>query len=204
MRTLGIRERRQRQRQQMRSGILAAAREIATTEGWGAVTIRAIAERIEYSPPVLYEYFDSKDDLLLELVRMGYAGQLEAVEFARDASDDPEEALLAMARAWCRFAFDSPDLYQVMYGLGGVSFHVPELQKEGEKIAEVMERTVVEVLKKHGKDASDIREKVVLGWGTLHGLVALAMVGRISGGAEEVERLVVLAVRDYLTAWKAA
>ena len=72
---MGIRERRQRQRQELRGGILAAAREIASTEGWRAVTIRRIAERIEYSPPVLYEYFDSKDDILLELARMGYAPQ---------------------------------------------------------------------------------------------------------------------------------
>ena len=200
---MGIRERRQRQRQELRSGLLAAAREIATNEGWGAVTIRRIAERIEYSPPVLYEYFDSKEDLLLELVRMGYAEQLGAVESARDASDDSEEALLGMTRAWCRFAFDSPDLYQVMYGLGGVSFPVPELRKEGEKIAEAMERAIEEVLKKYGKDDTGVREKVVLGWGTLHGLVALAMAGRITGG-EEVERLVDLAMRDYLAAWKDA
>ena len=173
MRALGIKERRQRQRQQLRDGILAAAREIA-----------------------------SKEDLLLELVRMGYAGQLAAVESAREASDDPEEALLAMARAWCRFAFDSPDLYQVMYGLGGVSFPVPELRKEGEKIAEVMERTIGEVLEKNGKDATDVRDKVVFGWGTLHGIVALAMGGRIAGGEEEVERLVDLAIRDFLTAWE--
>jgi len=186
----------------LRDAILSAAREIARAEGWGAVTIRRIAERIEYSPPVLYEYFDSKEDLLLELVRMGYAEQLEAVESAREASAEPEEALLGMARAWCRFAFDSPDLYQVMYGLGGVSFPVPELRREGEKIAEAMERALEEVLKKIGKDDTGVGEKVVLGWGTLHGLVALAMAGRIAGGGEEVERLVDLAIHDYLAAWK--
>ena len=114
---MGIKER--RQRRQLRAGILAAAREVARAEGWPAVTIRRIAARIEYSPPVIYEYFDSKEDLLLELVRMGYAGQLEAVEKARDASDDPGEVLLEMSRAWCRFAFEATDLYEVMYGLGG-------------------------------------------------------------------------------------
>ena len=200
---MGIKERRQRERQELRSRILGAAREIASTEGWRSVTIRAIAERIEYSPPVLYEYFDSKEDLFLELVRMGYAEQLAAVESAGEASDDPEEALLGMARAWCRFAFESPDLYQVMYGLGGVSCSAPELRTKGEKIAEVIEGAIGEVLKKHGKDETDLWEKVVIGWGTLHGLVALAMAGRIAG-REEVERLGDLALRDYLAAWKAA
>ena len=201
---MGTKERRQRHKQQLRDGILAAAREIASTEGWPSVTIRRIAELIEYSPPALYAYFDSKEDLLLELVRMGYAEQLEAVENARDASDEPEEALLRMARAWCRFAFDSPDLYQVMYGLGGVSFPVMELQKEGEKIAEPMGEAIEEVLRKNGKDAMGVRDKVVFGWGTLHGIVALAMAGRIAGGREEAERLADRAMCDYLAAWTKA
>jgi AcrR family transcriptional regulator len=201
---LGIKERRQRERQQLKNGILAAAREIAATEGWRAVTIRKIAERIEYSPPVLYEYFDSKDDILLELVRLGYARQLEAVEAAREASlGEPEEALLAMVRAWCDFAFRSPDLYQVMYGLGGVSFPVTELQKEGEKIGEVIAEVIEEILRKNGKEVEDVWERVTLGWGTLHGLVSLAMAGRIPGGNEEAQRLVDQAVRDYLSAWLA-
>ncbi len=198
---MGIKERKQRQRQELRGSILAAAREIASNEGWRSVTIRRIAERIEYSPPVLYEYFDSKDDLLLELVRMGYAGQLEAVESVREASDEPEEALLGMAHAWCRFAFDSPDLYQAMYGLGGVSFPVMELRKEGEKIAEAVGQVVEEILRNNGKNASDVWNKVTLLWGTVHGLMALAMADRIVGGKKEAERLVDQAVRDYLTAW---
>ena len=197
---MGIKERRQRERRQLRAGILAAAREVARAEGWPAVTIRRIAARIEYSPPVIYEYFDSKEDLLLELVRMGYAGQLEAVEKARDASDDPEEALLGMSRAWCRFAFEAPDLYEVMYGLGGVSSPTTELRKEGEKIAATMAEVLAEALAENGKGTEDVWEKVTIAWGTFHGLVALALAGRIPGG-EETERLVDQAARDYLSAW---
>ena len=44
---------------------------------------------------------------------------------------------------------------------------------------------------------------MTLGWGTLHGLVSLAMAGRIPGGNEEAQRLVDQAVRDYLSAWLA-
>lgn len=201
---MGIKERRQRERQQLREGILSAAREIASSEGWGAVTIRKIAALIEYSPPVIYEYFDSKDDLLLEFMRMGYARQLEAIEKARDMAADPEEALLAMTRAWCRFAFDSPDLYQVMYGLGGVSFPVVELTKEGLKLADEMAGMLEKVLEENGKEAKDIFEKVEIAWATLHGLVSLTMAGRIAGSAEEAERLVDQAMRDYLAAWTKA
>ena len=198
---MGIKERRQRQRQQLREGILAAAREIASEEGWRAVTIRKIAAIIEYSPPVIYEYFDSKDEILLELMRQGYAEQLEAVERARRAAEDPEEALINIGHAWLGLAFKSPDLYQVMYGLGGVSFPVTELRKEGEKIAEVLREAIEEILVRHGKEAEDVWGKVNMLWGTVHGLVALAMAGRITGGNEEAQRLADQAARDYLAAW---
>jgi AcrR family transcriptional regulator len=198
---LGIKERRQRERQRLRDGILGAAREVARSEGWRAVTIRRIAGLIEYSPPVIYEYFDSKEDLLLELVKTGYSGQLKAVEEARDAAGGPEEALFAMSRAWCRFAFEATDLYQAMYGLGGISFPEAELRQEGEKIAEVMAQAVAKVLVENGKEAGDVWEKVTLAWGTLHGLVALAMAGRIPSGSEGTEKLVDQAVRSYLRAW---
>ena len=199
---MGIKERRQRQRQELRGGILAAAREIASTEGWQSVTIRKIAGLIEYSPPVIYEYFGSKDEILLELMRLGYAQQLEAVEAAGKAASGPEEALLDVGRAWLDFAFRSPDLYQVMYGLGGVSFPVTELQKEGEKIAEAIAEVIEEVLKENGKEVEDVWGKVTLLWGTAHGLVSLAMAGRIVGGNEEAKRLVDQAARDYLAAWR--
>jgi AcrR family transcriptional regulator len=198
---MGIKERRQRQRQELRGGILAAAREIASTEGWRAVTIRKIAAIIEYSPPVIYEYFDSKDEILLELMRQGYAQQLEAVERAKKAASGPEEALIDIGHAWLDLAFESPDLYQVMYGLGGVSFPVTELRKEGEKIAEVLRGAIEEILVKHGKEDEDVWGKVNMLWGTVHGLVSLAMAGRIVGGNEEAQRLADQAARDYLTAW---
>ncbi len=199
---MGIKERRERQRRDIRDGILTAAREIASREGWGSVTIRKIAGRIEYSPPVIYEHFESKDGILLELMRMGYAEQLEVVEAAAEAADGPERALLGMAHAWLDFAFRSPDLYQVMYGLGGVPFSAAETRKEGEKIAGPVERVIREIPRKDRKEVEDVEGKVTLLWATVHGLVALTMVGRIPGGQEEARRRAEQATRDYITAWR--
>lgn len=198
---MGIKERKERHQRDVRNGILSAAREIASSDGWHSVTIRRIAERIEYSPPAIYEYFDSKEDLLLELVRRGYAQQLEAVENARKSSASPEEALLNMARAWWGFSTGSPDLYQAMYGLGGVSFPVAELQKEGEKIGEVVGEVIEEILDSNDKEVEDVEGRVTLLWSTVHGIIALRMAKRIVGGEEEAERLVDKAVGDYLRSW---
>src|SRR5882672_7396271 len=64
--------RRERERLQMRGRLLDAARRIASEEGWQAVTIRRIADRLEYSSPILYQHFSGKDALLWELVREGF------------------------------------------------------------------------------------------------------------------------------------
>lgn len=199
---MGIKERKLRQRREVRNGILAAAREIASSRGWQSVTIRKIAERIEYSPPVIYEHFDSKDEILLELMRLGYAEQLGAVESARESASNPEEALVRMTRAWLDFAFRSPDLYQVMYGLGGVPFPAAELRKEGEKIGDAVGKALEDILWKNGKEIGGIEGKVTLLWATVHGLAALTMVGRIVGGQEEAKRLAKRAAHDALAAWR--
>ena len=61
----------------MKQAILAAARDIAAQEGWQAVTIRKVADRIEYSPPMIYEHFENKDAVLLELMREGFRLRIE-------------------------------------------------------------------------------------------------------------------------------
>jgi len=78
---------------------------------------------------------------------------------------------------------------------------VAELAREGVKLADVMAGMLEKVFAKKGKEAEDLSEKIEIAWATLHGLVSLTMASRISGGAQEAERLVDRAMRDYLAAW---
>ena len=59
---MGIAERKGKERAERESRIVAAARVIAEREGWDAVTIRRLAEEIEYSQPVLYSHFENRED----------------------------------------------------------------------------------------------------------------------------------------------
>src|SRR5690349_16811170 len=108
--------RRERRRREVREAILAAARAIAREEGWGAVTIRKVADRIDYRSPVLYEHFASKEDLQLALLRDGFRDLQGRMEAAATTTDDPAQALHRIVRAYWTFAEDSAELYQVMYG----------------------------------------------------------------------------------------
>jgi AcrR family transcriptional regulator len=65
---MGSQQRRERERQAIRQSILSAARQIAIEEGWQTVTTRKVADRIEYSQPTIYEYFDNKEAILMALV----------------------------------------------------------------------------------------------------------------------------------------
>lgn len=68
--TVGIKQRRERERQEIRQSILEAARQIAAEDGWQAVTTRKVAELIEYSQPTIYEYFENKEAILLSAIVM--------------------------------------------------------------------------------------------------------------------------------------
>src|ERR1700682_3572331 len=69
---MGIKERQERDREAVSRAILDAARELFVAEGYGNVSIRKIAERIEYSPAALYGYFPSKDDIFYALAEEGF------------------------------------------------------------------------------------------------------------------------------------
>jgi AcrR family transcriptional regulator len=196
-------ERKQTRRKRVgKDGLLSAAREVAAEEGWGAVTVRKIAERVGYRAPVVYEYFESKDDLLLELLRRGFADLAGAVRAAREDALDSEGALHGVARAYLRFAWDSPDLYQVMYGLGGVSFAASETWEEGQRVGDEVGLAVEEAMRGCGKEATGLAEEVLALWAAVHGLVALTMAGRTEGGEEQAKRLGEKAVRNALLAWR--
>ncbi len=199
---MGSKQRRQRERQELRQAILAAARDIAAREGWQAVTIRKVAEAIEYTPPIIYEYFASKEALLFELLREGF-WQVGQIIQAIQARGGPAENVLAqVALAYWRFAFASPELYQVMHGLGGVPFGTSETPQEARSAFAAVREAVRAALEAHGVQRPDLDGDVDILWSTLHGLISLTMAGRIAGGEPRAESLVERVVHDLLTAWE--
>src|SRR5262245_50060419 len=69
---MGIKERQERDRESVQRSILDAARDLFVHEGFANVSIRKIAERIEYSPAAIYGYFPSKDDIFFALAEEGF------------------------------------------------------------------------------------------------------------------------------------
>lgn len=115
---MGHIDRKQRNRELVRAGILEAALRIAETEGWQAVTIRRISEAIEYTTSIVYSHFESKEALLQEIVNGGFKILNEEGEKILTLNLEPKEQLLRMSLVNWDFANKYRELYFQMFSAG--------------------------------------------------------------------------------------
>ena len=199
---MGVKERRERQKQETREGILAAARKVAREGGWGAVTIRRVAEMIEYSPPIIYEYFASKDALLGDVQRIGFDLLADAMRASGNGVADPAERMAQMGRAYWRFAHESPELFQVMHGWDSTAVPMERTLAGARKSAAVVYEALEDWARAEGVTLHDPQGAVETLWALLHGLITVGMLDRVGGGPERAEGLAVQALQDLLFAWR--
>jgi len=112
---MSIRERREREQAERERLIVTAARELAESEGWDAVTTRRLAAEIEYSQPVLYSHFKGKVAIMTAVALDGFADLAAVLHAARTAAPGPREALAAVGAAYAAFAEQRPALYDAMF-----------------------------------------------------------------------------------------
>lgn len=111
---MGVKERRERQKQALRERILEVARELFVTEGYDAVSMRKIADRLEYSPTAIYLHFEDKEALIWELCDRDFlklAGEMQKIA----AVDDPIQRLEAIGKAYLEFGLRFPNHYRLMF-----------------------------------------------------------------------------------------
>ena len=113
--SMGIAERKEREKESLRQEILDAAREIFVAEGYDALSMRKVAERIEYSPTTIYLYFRDKSELLREVCEEAFMRLGEAVGNAWKGSGTPLEALRRGVHAYIEFGLSHPHHYEVAF-----------------------------------------------------------------------------------------
>lgn len=201
---MATKQRRERERAELRQQILLAAREIASQEGWQAVTLRKVAERIEYSHAAIYAYFDNKKALLFALLIEGFALLRDELRRAQRVPGTPDDLLQRIALAYWNFAHAHPELYQVMNGLDGVPFGTGQTPIEARESFAQLQQAVVRVLEQSA-DLShiDVNREVDMFWAALHGLVSLSLAGRLAGDKQRATELVVSTSERFSAAWRA-
>ncbi len=115
---MGTRERIQRNKDKVYNGILNSAMEIIKNEGLEALSVRKIADKIEYSATVIYSYFFNKEAILIELSRKGFASLVDCVKRSLNELTDPKVRMETLMLAHVRFAKKESELYQLMYTVG--------------------------------------------------------------------------------------
>jgi AcrR family transcriptional regulator len=178
---MGLVERREREKQELRQRIFDAARELFAKHGYEAVTMRKIAEAIEYSPTALYLYFKDKEELLRELCAEDFH-QLAHHFQAIAGIADPVERLRQTGLAYVEFGLTHPNHYRLM-------FMTPEpcppseevLAEKGnpEKDAYAFVRMIVQDCIAQGRFREDLTNPDAISqivWAGVHGLVSLHIV----------------------------
>jgi AcrR family transcriptional regulator len=111
---MGIKERHEREREHVRRAILDAARDLFVAEGYQNVSMRKIADRIEYSPAAIYGYFPSKDDIFFALAEEGFQ-LLYDTAMVEPAPEDPVDCLRARLMALYEFSKRHPEHFSLMF-----------------------------------------------------------------------------------------
>lgn len=175
---MGPIERKVRERLELRARILDAARVLFAEQGYEAVTMRTIAQAVEYSPRTLYLHFKDKDELIRELCMEDFRALGEA--FAQFmAIEDPLDRLRASGLAYAEFAQTFPNHYRLMFMTpkpvhddpSNVEWHGnPEADAYAFVRACAAEAQAKGMLRPGWEDP-DLAAQVI--WGALHGVVAL-------------------------------
>lgn len=112
---MSITDRRSRQKAEIRQLILEAARSLARDKDWNAVTIRSIADAIEYTPPIVYEHFQNKEDVLLQIAREGHDYIRQQIDEVMSLPLGAEEKLVRISMVQWQFATEQPEVFRLMH-----------------------------------------------------------------------------------------
>jgi AcrR family transcriptional regulator len=187
---VGSKDRILRLKEETRVNILDASLEIVKEEGWQSLSMRKIADKIEYTAPIIYEYFANKDAILNELTRQGFIKLSKKMQEASAAFTNPAEQLEAMWLAYWNFAFEEKELYQVMYGVE-VNCCVfenscPDIQGPSNMLWDkIEEMTPVE---KRTEDY--VCTKYYTFWSVVHGLISINMTNQTRRASDEINKQV--------------
>lgn len=177
---MGVLERRERERVETRQLILNAARELFVAEGQEAVSMRKVAERIEYSPTAIYHHFRDKQALIEELCLHDFRS-LAAAFLSIGRVEDPVERIRRIGAAYVDFALEHPSQYRFMFMTPGIEKAEQALEIKGnpQEDAYAFLRQAVSEAIADGRFAAAFRDPEMTSqmlWATMHGLVSLHII----------------------------
>jgi len=181
---MGSKERILRQKEETRANIIQAARDIVKDEGWQGLSMRKIADKIEYTAPIIYEYFSNKEAILQELTCKGFCLLVKDLEKAKAASTDPAQQLEAMWLAYWNFARENREAYQLMYGVEMTC--CTQRTTESDLPYQLITEVIREIMKDLNPTDMVIKQKYFTFFSVIHGLISINIIG--NGLSNEINK----------------
>lgn len=173
---MGSKERILRLKDETRTKILNAALNIAQDEGWQALSMRKIADQIEYTAPIIYEYFGNKEGILMELTKKGYVILTKDICEARDKYEKAEDKMEAMWIAYWNFAFRHTEFYRLMYGVDMVRCGDKSTMPETDSLYVILAEVIKTLFSKELVSEENICMKYHTYWSIIHGLISINLI----------------------------
>ena len=181
---MGISERKQKEKEELKALILQAAKKLFVEKGLEQTTIRNIASAIEYSVGTVYVYFKDKNDIFHALHTQGFY-QLGTEMRVLTNVQEPMERLKALGRVYIQFAMQNPDMYDLMFNMKApMEFLVADNKEhwqEGQSTFDVLKSTVKDCMQ-HGYFKNHALDPLSFAiWSVVHGMVSLHISQRVKG-----------------------
>ncbi|WP_315820586.1 TetR/AcrR family transcriptional regulator [Paraflavitalea speifideaquila] len=178
---MGISERKEKQKTEIRKMILDASMQLFVEQGFANVSIRKIADLIEYSPTTVYLYFKDKDDILFSLHELGFQKMAEYNEGLWDIKN-PLLRLHKMGENYIKFGLANPEFYDLMFiqrsPMQTIEKMVDCEWKSGDVALGRLKDTVREGMDMGLIIKGDVDVVSMAVWSTVHGLVSLSIRNR--------------------------
>jgi AcrR family transcriptional regulator len=189
---MGIVERKEKQKLEIRKLIMDAAMKLFVEEGVDNVSIRKIADLIEYSPTTVYLYFKDKDEIFYSLHDIGF-GKLQELNRNLDAIANPLLRLYKMGENYLNFGMDNSEYYDLMFIQREPMDKLEEMEcsdwKSGDAAMARLKETVRECMEQGFLADGDVDLVSLSVWSIVHGLVSLAIRGRMEKFVPEKEQV---------------
>src|SRR5450432_1900755 len=186
---MGIAERKIRQKGEVKASILQAAWQLVEKEGWQSLSIRKIADAIEYSVPVIYDHFQNKEAILMEFAKEGFHLLSKKIQLAKEKYSDPAEQLRTIANAYWNFALKNKEYYQLMYGLGMPGCEIEKCFPERTHFRNLVMEPITSIIAKSKNSTADPCLKYYTFWSILHGLISIKSM-RNADASDELNKIV--------------
>jgi AcrR family transcriptional regulator len=186
---MGVAERKERHKEELKKDILNAAKELFMANGYEATSIRNIAEKIEYSPATVYLYYKDKDEIMHAVHQEGFKILVEYF-MPLYSITHPFERLKSLGQAYIKFSLDHPEMYKLIFVMKDPMDHVDNCEDEwdeGQSAYEVLLNTVAQCQESGYFKELETHGMSLMIWSTMHGLCMLRESGHLAHASKAKE-----------------